>query len=140
MDLEHCVACGTPFAETLRESAPAGPERDPGTAALISLFLPGAGHAYVGMWGQAVARAIISIWVVFTALLGAVQRTIPLALVFGIAAIALWVVAAHDAYQEARGHSAATLLKGRVFMYVVLGLLGLLFVMLVGAAFQARGA
>jgi hypothetical protein len=49
-------------------------------------------------------------------------------------------VAAHDAYQEARGHSAATLLKGRVFMYVVLGLLGLLFVMLVGAAFQARGA
>lgn len=139
MELQECRACGTPFAETLREREER-PARDPGTAAMISLFMPGAGHGYVGMWGQAIARAVISIWVVFTALLGAVQRATGLVVVFGLAAIALWVVAAHDAYQEAQGNSAAALLKGKVFMYVVLGLLGVLFVMLVGAAFRAQGA
>lgn len=101
--------------------------------------MPGAGHGYLGLWGQAFARAVVSMWVVTTAILGAVQQVVLLAVTFGIAAVGLWVAAAHDAYQEARPAPEAVLLKGRSFMYLVLGLLGLLFVMLVAASLQARG-
>lgn len=139
LEVQVCSVCGTTFAEAVKGPEPERGGGDPGTAALISLFLPGAGHGYLGMWGQAVARATISIWVVFTALLGGVQGSIPLVVVFGAAAIALWVLAAHDAYQEAQGAPSAVLLKGRIFMYVVMALLGLLLVMLVATAFQARG-
>lgn len=106
--------------------------------ALVSLFMPGAGHAYLGMWGQAIARGAISIWVVFTALIGAIQGSVMLGVVFGTAAVALWAVAAHDAYREASGAPSAVLLKGRIFLYVVLGLLLLLMVMLFLGAMQAR--
>lgn len=140
LEAKTCTVCGSTLSDVVRGPGPERPPRDPGTAALVSLFLPGAGHGYLGLWGQAIARAVISVWVVFTALLGAIQRSLPLAVVFGIAAVALWVIAAHDAYQEAQGASSAALLRGRTFMYVVMGLLGLLFVMLVAAAFQARGA
>lgn len=140
LEVQTCTVCGTSFAEAVKGPESERPARDAGTAALISLFLPGAGHGYLGLWGQAIARAVISIWVVFTALLGGVQRSIPLVVVFGIAAVGLWVVAAHDAYQEAQGAPSAAILKGKAFMYVVFGLLGLLFVMLVVTAFQARGA
>lgn len=140
LELQACSVCGTSFAEVVKGPEPERPARDPGTAALVSLFLPGAGHAYIGLWGQAVARGVISIWVVLTALLGGVQGSAPLVAVFGAAAAALWVIAAHDAYREAEGASAAAILKGRVFMYVVMGLLGILFVLLVATAFQARGS
>lgn len=138
-----CSTCGASIADTLRPPEPERPQRDPNTVALISLFFPGAGHAYIGMWGQAVARASISIWVVFTALMGAVQKDIKggmlLAAVFGLAAFALWALAAHDAYREARRERSLVILQGRRFLYTVMGLLGLLFVLLVGTALSARG-
>lgn len=115
-----------------------GPQRDPNTVALYSLFFPGAGHWYLDLRGQAVARAILSVWVVFVALLAGIQGSLTLAVPFGAAAFGLWVVAAHDAYREARGESAAVILKGRMFMYVVLGLLLLMVVLLVGAGLRAR--
>lgn len=138
LDRQFCSACDAPFAETLRPPAPERPQRDPNMTALVSLFMPGAGHAYLGMWGQAIARGTISIWVVFTALIGAIQGSVMLGAVFGIAAVALWAVAAHDAYREASGAPSAVLLKGRTFLYVVLGLLLLLMVMLFLGAMQAR--
>lgn len=140
LDVQACTVCGTTFAEAVKGPEPERPQRDPGTAALVSLFLPGAGHGYLGLWPQAVARAVISAWVVLTALLGAIQGTIPITLVFGLAAVALWVLAAHDAYREAQGDPASAILKGRLFMYVVMGLLGMLFVMLVATAMQGSGA
>lgn len=138
MDREFCSGCDAPLASTLRPPESKRPQRDPNMTALISLFMPGAGHAYLGMWGQAVARAVISIWVVFTALVGAIQGSPMLGVVFGVAAVGLWAVAAHDAYREASGMSDAVLLKGRIFLYVVLGLLVLLMVMLFAGAMQAR--
>lgn len=138
MDREFCSGCDAPLASTLRPPGPQRPQRDPNMTALVSLFMPGAGHAYLGMWGQALARGFISVWVVFTALIGAVQGSMMLGVVFGIAALCLWAVAAHDAYREASNIPDAVLLKGKTFLYVVLGLLVLLMVMLFIGAMQAQ--
>ena len=126
-ELRICAVCGATMAETLREPEGARPERDPGKAALLSLFLPGAGHAYLGLWGQAVARAVTSLWVMFVMLATGLEHGLaaPTPLVFALASFGLWAAAAHDAYREAQGQPAAVLLKGRVFFYVVLGLIGL---------------
>lgn len=110
--------------------------RDPNTAAMYSLFFPGAGHWHLGLKGAAVARGILSSWVVFVAVVAAVAGSILMAGIFAVAAFALWVLGAHDAYREARGESAAVILKSRTFVYVVIGLLMLMIVMLVAAGFQ----
>ncbi|MFN2390209.1 MAG: hypothetical protein ABR575_11480, partial [Actinomycetota bacterium] len=142
LDAQMCEVCGTSFAELARPSEAQRPPRDPGMAALISLFLPGAGHGYLGLWGQAVARAAVSTWVVAVVIIAGLQRgvsgSLPIAIVFGIAAFGLWAVAAHDAYREAAREPKRVLLKGRVFMYVVLGLLLLLVALIVPAVLQVR--
>jgi hypothetical protein len=113
-------------------------EHDANTVALYSLFFPGAGHWYMDMRPQAIARGVLSVWVVLVALLAGIQGSLALALPFAAVAFALWVLGAHDAYREARGESAQVILKGRMFMYVVLGLLLLMVVLLVGAGLRAR--
>ena len=141
LEAQYCSVCGTTFAEVVRPK-PERPPRDPNLAALLSLFFPGAGHAYVGLIGQAVARGVISVWVVSVVILsivaGGKSGSNSLAIVFGVVATMLWMLAAHDAYREARGESAMVLLKGKFFLYLVLGLLMLLFAMLVGAGLSAR--
>lgn len=136
-----CEVCGSSFADTMR---PPGPQvtGDPNQAALYSLFWPGAGHAYLGQWGQAVARGIMSAWVlVVTAFLlfgaagGGIVKVF--ALFFGLAATALWLVAAHDAHREASGQHSMVILQGRRYLYVTGTLMGLLFLMLVAAATAA---
>ncbi len=142
LDSQTCSVCGTTFAEVVRPKVER-PQRDPGMAAMVSLFLPGAGHAYLGLWGQAVARAVITLWIFFVVLISLLQRgqagSARVAVVFGIAATALWVVAAHDAYREAREEQGLVLLKGKVFLYTVLGLLVLLVVLLMSSGLSARG-
>lgn len=138
LDAGTCGVCGQALAATLRPPAPERPARDPGTTTMISLFFPGAGHGYLGMWGQAVARAAISVWVVLTALIGAIQGATLLAVVFGVAATGLWLLAAHDSYREALGEPNAVILKGKLFLYLVLGLLVLLFILLFTAALSTR--
>ena len=138
--LQVCSVCGTQFANTLRDEKATRIERDPGTVAMVSLFMPGAGHAYMGMWGQAIARGILQLWVLFTALMGALQKggSNVIVMVFGFAALVFWMLSAHDAYREASHEPKAVILKGRMFMYVVLGLLMLLIVLLMGAGLKAR--
>ena len=140
LDVPVCAVCGTSFAEVMRPTQER-PERDPGTAAMVSLFFPGAGHAYIGMWGQAVARGVLSLWVLFVVLVSVLQKGAGsglIAVVFGLVAFALWAAAAHDAYREAQHQESQVLLKGKVFLYLVLGLLGLLMVLLVGAGLAGR--
>jgi hypothetical protein len=142
MELTHCTACGAAFADTVRPPEPERVSRDPGTTAIFSMLFPGAGHAYLGLWGQAVARGVIFLWTVFTAFIGAIQKTggTLIAAVFGLAAVLVWGLTAHDAYQEASRRPNAVFLKGKVFLYLVLGLLLLLIVLLVSAGFSARTA
>ena len=142
LELQFCEVCGTSFAQAMSPPVER-PQRDPGTAALVSLFLPGAGHAYLGLWPQALTRGIVSFWVLTVMLAGIIQGDVPgatlLAVTFGLIALLLWAAAAHDAYREARGETARVLLKGRTFLYLVLALLFLLFVLLLGAGISARG-
>lgn len=139
LDASVCEVCGARFADVIRPPEE-GPGRDPNTVALYSLFFPGAGHWYIGQKGQAVARGVLSVWVVLVALLAAIGGSTLIAVVFGIVATALWVAAAHDAYREARKESALVLLKGRAFLYLVLGLLLLMVILLVTAGVQAGRA
>ncbi|MGH2749057.1 MAG: DUF7577 domain-containing protein [Actinomycetota bacterium] len=135
-----CPVCGATLADTVRPDEPRIKERDPGTVAMYSLFFPGAGHAYLGLWGQAIARAVLSLWVVTVALYTAIQggSSRVIAVIFALAAFALWAVAAHDAYREATSDSRSVILKPRMFLYVTLALLGLLFVLIVLAALAAQ--
>lgn len=137
LDAPTCAVCGMTFAESMNPPKER-PERDPNTVALYSLFFPGAGHWYIDMRAQAVARGVLSVWVIFVALLSGIQGSLMFAVPFGAAAFALWILAAHDSYREARGEATAVILKGRMFMFVVFGLLLLSFVLLVVAALQAR--
>lgn len=141
LDSPSCSVCGTSFADALRPPAPPRPERDPGTVAMVSLFFPGAGHAYLGMWSQAIARGAVSLWVALTALFFATagkNGSTPLAALYALAAFALWVVAAHDAYREATHAQRQVLLQGRRFTYLVLGLMMLLLASLFLTAFSSR--
>lgn len=141
LEEQACAVCGTPFAESIRPPAPARRERDPGTTAMISLFFPGAGHAYLGMWAQAVARGVVSVWVALMALFFAVGgdgRSMPMAALYGVATFGLWATAAHDAYREANGEPQQVLLHGRRFTYLVLTLLMLLLASLFLTAFSNR--
>ncbi|MDQ3986292.1 MAG: zinc ribbon domain-containing protein [Actinomycetota bacterium] len=143
-DLESnlCSVCGATFADAIKPPEKPRPARDANMAALVSLFMPGAGHAYVGMWGQGIARGIISLWVVtvtiFSGAQGAPQAKIMAAL-FGLVGLGLWAVAAHDAYREASNNSRAVVLKQKYFLYLVLGLLMLSIVMVFSIALGARG-
>jgi len=135
-----CETCGSSFADTMRP-VPPRVSGDPNQAALYSLFWPGAGHAYLGQWGQAVTRAIMSAWVlVVTAFLlfgasGGGSKIF--AVVFGLVATALWLVGAHDAYREASGQSSLVILHGRRYLYVTATLVALLFLMLLAGAATA---
>jgi hypothetical protein len=109
--------------------------------ALVSLFFPGAGHAYIGMWGQAVARGVISLWVVATSIFAAVQgatQSMIIAIVFGAVSFGLWLVSAHDAYREAQNQKSAVLLKDKLFLYLVMSLLLLSVIMVFSLATGAR--
>ena len=132
-----CAVCGTTFADSMRPPVER-PVRDPNTVALYSLFFPGAGHWYLGLKGSAIARGILSTWVVVVALLSAIGGSMLMATVFGLGAFALWGLAAHDGYREARGETGAVILKPRMFVYVVIGLLLLMVMMLVTTSFQVN--
>ena len=141
IDVQVCEVCGATFADHVRPS-PERPARDPSTAALVSLFFPGAGHAYVGLWGQAVARAVLSLWVLLVVIVGILDKDVPgslvMASIFGIAALGLWMIAAHDAFREASNDTGRVLLRGKRFLYVVLGLMALLFIAMFIALLTAR--
>lgn len=141
IDSDLCSVCGTTFAQMVHPE-PELADKDPNTAALISLFFPGAGHAYLGLWGDAIARGILSAWVVLVAVIAAFAGEQAsgrlVTILFGLIAFGLWAIASHDAYRAARKEKGRVILKGRGFLFLVLGLLGLLLLVLVGSALGAR--
>lgn len=136
-----CLVCTSSFAQTLREPDEGVIKRDPGTVTLMSLFFPGAGHAYLGLWPQAIARGMIAALVVLVTILGAVapgSSSKPLATVFFMVSFGWWALSAHDAYREATGRRYAVILKDRGFLFAVLGILLLLTAMVVVTLAGAR--
>jgi hypothetical protein len=141
LESEVCSVCGMSFAELLRPPAPAKPKRDPNTVALISLFWPGAGHGYLGEWGQAIARGVVSFWVLIVTAVSYAQSGIgAMTTIFGTIGFGLWVVAAHDSFQEASNARDKVILKQKYFLWIVLGLLVLLMGMLLMQGLQASAA
>ena len=142
LDRSTCSVCGASFADALRSSARERSHKDPNMAALLSLLFPGAGHAYLGLWGQMVARAVLSGFVAIVFVLTTATRGAPalLSSAFGLSAFGLWVAGAHDAYFEASDESSRVWLKSGAFVYVVLGLLCLLFGAMVVSFFKARAS
>ena len=141
LSFSACSVCGSTFAQTLKEPEEKVIQRDPGTVTLVSLFLPGAGHAYLGLWPQAIARAVISLLVVAVTVLAAVapgSQSKALAGVFFMVSFGWWAVTAHDAYREATHRHYAVILKDRSFLFVVLGILLLLTAMVVVTLAGAR--
>ena len=129
------AVCDATFADLIHGPRRELPVRDAGTVAILSLVLPGAGHAYLGLWAEGVARAVLSIWAVtaFLAFALAGPRVL-VAGFFGTVSLLLWAVSAHDAYRQARGEAASVILAGRAFLWVVLGLfVGLIAALLLGA-------
>ena len=141
LELSACPVCGASFADTVRPK-PERPQVDPAKATLFSLFFPGAGHAYMGMWGQAIARGVLSFWVLLVTVVGILDKKVPgsllMAAIFGIVALVLWLVTAHDTFREASNEPDKVLLKGKRFLYLVLGLMALLFVVMFIALMTAR--
>lgn len=141
IDEAFCSACATPFAITMEEPDVIRTS-DPRTAAFLSLLFPGIGHAYIGDWGAALARAVLSFWVLGLTLLMSMGSDIPgsigLAFILGSAALGLWLIAAHDAYRSATGAEALVILRGKRYLHVTVGLLGILFLGLVLATFASR--
>ena len=136
-----CSVCGTTLSQMVHPP-PKRPERDPNTAALVSLFYPGAGHAYLGLWGEAIARGVVSTWAVAVALIAAFASGQSsgrlITIMFGLIAFGLWGIAAHDAYRAARHDERQVILRGRGFLFLVLGMLGLLLLVVVGSALNVR--
>jgi hypothetical protein len=140
LEARSCSACDAPFASTVSPPAERS-QRDPNSVALYSLLVPGAGYAHLRLWGQAIARASMSTWVVSVAVFAVISRSLVLAAAFGAAALALWVVGAHDAYWAAKNDDRRAILSGRRWLYLTVGLVAILFLVLIlGAAGVSRGA
>jgi hypothetical protein len=142
LEAASCSVCGSSFARTVSPPVARRDDRDPNSAALYSLMLPGAGHAYVGLWGQAVARALMCSWVVTVALFavghGSGVGSVVLAASFGTAALTLWIVSVHDAYWAAKKDDGRALLYGRRWLYLTIALIAVLIVVLIVGMFGAR--
>jgi uncharacterized membrane protein YphA (DoxX/SURF4 family) len=129
------------FADLLRPATPDKPQRDPNTVALISLFWPGAGHGYIGQWGQAIARGIVSfLLLVVTAVSFAQSGAGGMATIFGGIAFSFWAVAAHDSFQEASNAPKKVILRPKYFLWFVLVTLMLMVGSLLVQGFEASAA
>jgi hypothetical protein len=141
IETDVCSVCEMSFAELLRPAAPDKPKRDPNTVALISLFWPGAGHGYIGQWGQAIARGVVSfLLLVITAVSFAQSGAGGMATIFGGIAFSFWAVAAHDSFQEASNAPNKVILRPKYFLWFVLGILMLMVGSVLLQGFKASGA
>jgi len=137
-----CEVCTTPFARLFQESRPVR-TTDPRRAGIDSLVFPGLGHAALGRIGEGVARAMLFVWSLATA----VALTMfhppkgagplgPLAGLFFTAAAAVYALSAVDATRAASGDDE--ILTPRVLLYGSAGLVLLsvasLFVLVVHAS------
>jgi hypothetical protein len=131
-----CSVCGASFKDTV-EPDERLPERDPNTTALVALVYPGAGFAYLNRWPEAIGRAVVGTFAIAIALIAALVGHGSIAaiigVVYGLAAFGLWALGVHDAYRAAQHHEALVVLKARILLYVLLGLLVLFLALLMGS-------
>lgn len=130
LEASACSICGAPFGRTVADEPETVVDRDATTVLLLSAVLPGAGHLALGRTVDGVVRAVMYVlWLAGAlALLRAAAGTPAPALPaapLGIGALALWVLSALDAVGLAEG-SRDQLLTPRVFLWLVVGVVGAL--------------
>jgi ribosomal protein L40E len=135
LDEQECSACGTSIYASFGADEEGRMDADPQKALVRSIILPGLGHSYAGqgLLGAAIAGLTLMALGFGIALVVSDRSSFgwPLILV----AVVVWVIAAMDAIRIAGGHTEGLLLRPRV----VTGLVGLVMVALIVAAFTAQG-
>jgi hypothetical protein len=121
LSLDICRMCATPFKLLLQEPE-VRPFVEPGVAAVLSLLLPGVGHARLGKFAEAIARAVMFFWALGTALMIYLSKPAaglgplsPMAVLFLIAAAGVYGLTAADAYRLAEGRSQ--IISSRILLY-----------------------
>jgi hypothetical protein len=140
--LTACAACGTPFARLFEEPGRRS-ETEPRTALKWSLLLPGLGHWKCGRPFDGVARVVVFAWTVVTIAIivgsrpgsGGLGAATSLFGLFLLAAVALYVVSAIDAYRLASGDRE--LVPSRILLWASAGLMLLAMVLGALVAFPA---
>ena len=127
-----CRDCGTSLFDSLRRSEgdarqQALEDKSSNVAAALSL-VPGAGHFYLGLVGQGVARFILFIWWFGSAAVLPDSRG-PVAIVrvlLFLGAVALILVTALDSYRAVEEPGSGPILDRRLMLYSSLAVVGLL--------------
>ncbi|MGZ4149341.1 MAG: hypothetical protein ACXVQJ_04810 [Actinomycetota bacterium] len=126
LDAETCRTCGTPFASVMRQEADR-PEVAPKDALTWSLIFPGLGLAKCGLTTDGLARGVLFAVCLAMALLiglGGVRSspvTFAVFSLFLVCALAVYVLAAWEAYQVAEGR--ATPVSSRILLWALSGII-----------------
>ncbi|HEX2025354.1 MAG TPA: hypothetical protein VHH92_03060, partial [Actinomycetota bacterium] len=144
IDATACRSCGTPFARLLEEER-RRPQVEPARAARLSLLFPGLGHAAAGRGAEGVARAVVFVYALATALTIVVMRAgdgfgpfLPLFLISAAAAVGLYAVTAVDAGRLARGEDPILSTRALLYGAVALMLLTIVIFLLLGTRLGGR--
>lgn len=131
IERQTCSTCQAPFSQSFGEEEPP-PDVDETTALIATAVLPGAGHFLAGRTGAGISRAFIFIvwlaggWLLLSSASSSGQSTLP-AFPLLLGALVVWVGSILDTRTAVRGGSSDTeLLRPRVFLWVVVGVIGLL--------------
>ncbi len=139
LDLDACPVCGTSFAALFRQDERL-PAVDPRTALTRSLIFPGLGHRAVGKGADGLARAVLFLYTFGTALLILISGppsgpAVGVLVLYGSLAVAIYVLAALEAYRMAQG--GGPLVSSRVLLWGVVGLVVLSALMAAFTVFAA---
>lgn len=127
--LARCTVCATPM--TGPEAAPAPDRRaSPPVVLLLTCLLPGAGHAAIGRMATAWARGLTYLlWLLggttlLVTALSSGESPLP-GVILLLGAATLWLITLLDV-QSLLANRARQLLDARVFLWLVVGVIGLL--------------
>jgi predicted exporter len=126
LDAETCRTCGTPFVSVMRQEADR-PDVAPKDALTWSLIFPGLGLAKCGLATDGLARGVLFGVCLAMALLiglGGVRSspvTFAVFSLFLLCALAVYVLAAWEAYQVAEGR--ATPVSSRILLWALSGII-----------------
>jgi hypothetical protein len=144
MSLDACGICATPFAKLFEEKKHHQAPVIPSQAAVASLFFPGLGHIRCGRLGEGIARAVLFVWALGTAVLLTATHPPsgagPLRAVAGLfftAAAAVYVFSAVDSARVADGQPPV--LSPKVLLYGSAGLVVMSVVSLFMLVFKVTG-
>lgn len=145
LEITRCAVCGASFSTALQGPEDAAPPSavSEQTAVLASVALPGLGHVLAGRRLTGWLRIIFFLgWAVGGFLLAraAVSSGQPItpSLPLFVGALVIWVASVVDAQATVRTGSD-TILVPRVFMWLVIGVVGLLMVTFVAASLSVGG-